>query len=359
MMDNDHKYMQLAIEVSKSCKSEPGKVSPMVGAVVIKDGEVVTTAYRGEQEPGEHAEFTALEKKIDNDSTLAGSTVYTTLEPCTTRGHTKHGDRKIPCADRLVERKVSRVVIGMLDPNPAIQGKGYQLLRDHNIAIAMFQPELAAEVEDMNRHFRRAIAQTVKEGQIDSDFVNRFKSRALDEWYSAIKFMYANRNLERSHQAVFAHLVEVIGGLSLLASGKRKADMVPEDFLPKAIAWWLALCAKVGVTNVTELLWVKYPGVCPYCRQQECDSSVCRNLKKDNPHPDWDKLRKVGKTRQPKVSASGNGCSDRFISPVIGLILNRRSLDCVRKSVSLLKLLEYFRLRQVISSAKRQTYSPG
>jgi len=194
------------------------------------------------------------------------------------------------------------VVIGMLDPNPAIMGKGFQLLRDHNIECTMFPAALAAEVEDLNRHFRRSIAENVRAGRIDAEFVARFKSRSLDEWYSAIKYMYANRNLERSHQSVFAHLVEVIGGLSLLASGKRKSGMVPEDFLPKAIAWWLALCAKVGVTNVTDLLWVKYPSLCPYCRQHECDSSVCRNIKRENPHPDWAKLRKEGKAEKRPTS---------------------------------------------------------
>ena len=301
MTEDDYTYMRRSIDESKKCRSEPGRVSPMVGAVAVKNGQMVAEAFRGEQEPGEHAEFTALEKKIDNSDTLAGATVYTTLEPCTTRGHTKHGEKKTPCADRLVQRKVSRVVIGMLDPNPAIQGKGVQVLRDHNIEIAMFEGEFAAEVEDLNRHFRRSIEQGVRAGDIDAEFVARFKSRPLDEWYSAIKYMYSNRNLERSHQAVFAHLVEVIGGLSLLASGKQKAGMIPEAFLPKAIAWWLALCAKVGVTSVSGLLWVKYPGVCPYCLQPECDSSVCRNLKKRSPHPDWEKLRKVGKTtKQPK-----------------------------------------------------------
>jgi len=168
----------------------------MVGAVVVKEGQPPVEAYRGERAHGDHAEFTALEKKL-GEVVLAGATVYTTLEPCTTRGHPK-----VPCADRLVERKVARVVIGMLDPNPAIQGKGYQLLRDHNIATAMFLPECAAEIEDLNRHFRRAITARVVAKEVDADFVARFKSRPLDEWYRAIRFMYAHRNFERSAQAV-------------------------------------------------------------------------------------------------------------------------------------------------------------
>src|SRR5690348_7324526 len=117
-MKTDADYIRMAIEAAKNCKPEDGRVHPRVGVVVVKDGELVEVAFRGEKEPGQHAEFTALEIKLP-DQSLAGATVFTTLEPCTTRNHPK-----VPCAERLIERKVSRVVIGMLDPNPAISGRG-------------------------------------------------------------------------------------------------------------------------------------------------------------------------------------------------------------------------------------------
>jgi Invertebrate-AID/APOBEC-deaminase len=76
--------------------------------------------------------------------------VYTTLEPCTTRNHPK-----IPCAKRLIERKVGRVVVGMLDPDSRITGRGLQALRDANIAIDFFPSDLMAVVEELNREFTR------------------------------------------------------------------------------------------------------------------------------------------------------------------------------------------------------------
>jgi len=139
----------MAIEEARKSVAEDGRPHPKVGAVVVKDGKVLGTAHRGEL-PGNHAEYVALEKKL-SDEAVAGATVYTTLEPCTTRTHPK-----VPCAERLVERKVARVVIGMLDPNPDIRGRGDQLLSDAGIETQLFPRELRAQVEEMNREFIRS-----------------------------------------------------------------------------------------------------------------------------------------------------------------------------------------------------------
>jgi pyrimidine deaminase RibD-like protein len=151
--ENERKFMELAIEEARKSVGEGGRAHPKVGAVIVKDGIVVASAHRGEMGKGDHAEYTALEKKLAEDS-IAGATVYTTLEPCTTRK-----PPKIPCAERLIERKVKRVVIGVLDPNPAIRGNGQLLLRKHNIEVTFFLPDLMAEIEELNRDFTRAQSQ--------------------------------------------------------------------------------------------------------------------------------------------------------------------------------------------------------
>lgn len=148
-VQNELEFMELAVNIARNCKSEDSRSPPKVGAVVVKEGKVLAEAFRGEIEPGEHAEYTVLEKKLKDDS-LSGCTIYTTLEPCTERNHPK-----ISCTKRIKDRKIARVVIGMLDPNQNITGKGILELRRAGIEVALFPPNLMTVLEELNRDFIR------------------------------------------------------------------------------------------------------------------------------------------------------------------------------------------------------------
>ena len=110
--------MQLAIELAR--KGE-GKVNPnpMVGAVIVRDGKVIGEGYHENYGEG-HAEVNAF-KSLKEDPSEA--TMYVTLEPCSHYGKTP------PCVDKIIENNIKRVVIGMIDPNPLVAGKGVDKLK--------------------------------------------------------------------------------------------------------------------------------------------------------------------------------------------------------------------------------------
>lgn len=143
-------YMSLALEEARKCKAEDDRNPPMVGVVIVSsDGRLLASAHRGELRPGDHAEYTALEKKLAGES-LVDATIYTTLEPCTERS-----PNKTPCVERLIERRVKRVFIAMLDPNHDIQGHGERRLREAGIDVGRFEQPFTAQIEELNRDFVR------------------------------------------------------------------------------------------------------------------------------------------------------------------------------------------------------------
>lgn len=144
---DDEEFMRMAIEESKKSEDEKdGRVHPKVGVVIVKDGSVLVTAHRGEYSRGDHAEYTALERKSPSID-LTGATIYTTLEPCASRGH------KTPCVERIIQRKIARVVIGIVDPNPAIIGGSIGKLKTSEIEVSFTTPELENEIKSLNKEF--------------------------------------------------------------------------------------------------------------------------------------------------------------------------------------------------------------
>ena len=116
--------MELAIELAK--KGE-GKVNPnpMVGALIVKDGTIIGEGYHEKYGEG-HAEVNAFKSLKEDPS---GATMYVTLEPCSHYGKTP------PCVDKIIQSKIKRVVIGMIDPNPLVSGNGVDKLKRAGIEV--------------------------------------------------------------------------------------------------------------------------------------------------------------------------------------------------------------------------------
>jgi NTP pyrophosphatase (non-canonical NTP hydrolase) len=129
----------------------------------------------------------------------------------------------------------------------------------------------------------------------------------LQGWYRHINAIYVDRNFYRSPESICCHLIEVCRGLSVAATQRRKRDLKPEEFLPKAIAWWLALCGRAGVPDVERMLWAKFPFACPYCRQCPHRGGVCKEANAPKMSIDWpaiSAIREAGRDSKPQTLGS-------------------------------------------------------
>ena len=141
---DDEYYMRLALELAARARGQTG-VNPVVGCVIVKGGRIVglgSHLRRG----GAHAEIHALHMAGEE---ARGATVYVTLEPCSHHGLTP------PCADRLIEAGVARVVAAAADPNPKVSGTGLAKLRAAGIETAV--GVLEAESRRLNEAFEKYI----------------------------------------------------------------------------------------------------------------------------------------------------------------------------------------------------------
>lgn len=122
-----------------------GKVSPnpMVGCVIVHDGKVIGEGYHEEYGKA-HAEINAI-RSVKNKKLLKESTLYVSLEPCAHHGKTP------PCAEAIIKHGIKRVVIGSIDPNPLVKGKGIAKLMRHRCAIV--SGVLEKECMDLNKRF--------------------------------------------------------------------------------------------------------------------------------------------------------------------------------------------------------------
>lgn len=141
----DEKYMRRAIELARH---GAGFVSPnpMVGAVIVTpDGKIIGEGWH-RRHGGPHAEVNAIASvKPEDEHLLPVSTIYVSLEPCSHYGKTP------PCSKLLIEKRLKRVVIGMLDPFKEVSGRGVRMLRDAGIEVV--ENVLENECRDLNKRF--------------------------------------------------------------------------------------------------------------------------------------------------------------------------------------------------------------
>ncbi len=124
-MRDDEYYMRLCLSLAKKGRGRTSP-NPIVGAVVVKDDKIIGKGYH--KKAGlPHAEAIAISKA---GSDAEGAALYVSLEPCC------HSNKKTPpCTKKIIESKIKKVVIGMIDPNPLVSGKGIEELLASNIEV--------------------------------------------------------------------------------------------------------------------------------------------------------------------------------------------------------------------------------
>ena len=121
--------------------------NPPVGAIIVKNGIILSRGWT--QSSGSfHAEIHAI-NQIRNKRILNGATLYSTLEPC------YHKGKNLPCVDKIIKYKFSKVVISEIDKNPKVKGKSIQKLKDSGIEVV--KKKFSNEIKDLNYKFFNSI----------------------------------------------------------------------------------------------------------------------------------------------------------------------------------------------------------
>lgn len=143
----DLDYIQQTLQLAAQGK---GQVSPnpLVGSVVVKDGKVIGRGYHRYADL-KHAEVWALEEASGE---AKGATIYVNLEPC---AHNGNGKRTPPCVEAIINAGIRRVVASMVDPNPKVNGRGFELLRAAGIAVSTGLME--REAQQLNEKYAKFV----------------------------------------------------------------------------------------------------------------------------------------------------------------------------------------------------------
>jgi diaminohydroxyphosphoribosylaminopyrimidine deaminase/5-amino-6-(5-phosphoribosylamino)uracil reductase len=127
-MDKNTRYMALALRLARKAQGMTSP-NPMVGAVLVKKGKIIGQGYH-KQAGLPHAEIEAFNDAAEKKKSITGATLYVTLEPCC-----HENKRTPPCVSAVIEKKISKVFVATLDPNPVVSGNGVSLLRNNGIEV--------------------------------------------------------------------------------------------------------------------------------------------------------------------------------------------------------------------------------
>ncbi len=195
--------------------------NPMVGAVIVRNDEVVAEGYH--QRYGDlHAERNAFRDADSRGVDCRDTTMYVTLEPCCHHGH------QPPCTEAIIEHQVKRVVVGLLDPNPLVAGKGLAKLTAAGIDVEVLSDDepLAKELRKQNRVFLHYITQ--RRPWITLKYAMTLDGK-ICTCTGQSKWITGEEARHRVHQLRKAHTAILCGIGTALADDPMLDTRLPED----------------------------------------------------------------------------------------------------------------------------------
>lgn len=194
-------YMRRALELAQMGKGTVAP-NPMVGALLVKDGLILGEGYhkfRG----GDHAEVDAINQC---DGPIEGATLFCTLEPCC---HTKK--LTPPCTNLIINKKIKKVFIACLDPNPEVAGKGVQKLRENGIEVSVGL--LEDEAKNLNKVFFKYITQKIPYIHLKMAMTldgKIFSQTGSSKWITSDKARAEVHNLRNEYDAIWVGMNTVL-----------------------------------------------------------------------------------------------------------------------------------------------------
>jgi diaminohydroxyphosphoribosylaminopyrimidine deaminase/5-amino-6-(5-phosphoribosylamino)uracil reductase len=199
----DDFFMLLALKEAK--KGFPyAYPNPLVGSVIVKNGKILSKGYH-KYFGGPHAEVDAITKISKKD--LENSTLYVTLEPCSTYGKTP------PCTDLIIKSKIKRVVIGTLDPNPINFKKGVEILKKNKIDVDFVSEEVRKKCIDINEPFFKNMIEKLP--YVVIKFASSIDSKIANKYYHS-KWISSEKSRIFAHKLRLASDMIVVGANTLI-----------------------------------------------------------------------------------------------------------------------------------------------
>lgn len=212
-MEADERFMWLALDQAAKGLGEVSP-NPMVGAVLVKEGEIIATGYH-QRCGGPHAEIVALEAA---GALAREATMYVNLEPCS------HTGRTPPCVDRIIAAGISKVVVAVQDPNPLVDGRGLAKLREAGIKVRT--GVLQEKAERLNEVFLHHIV-------TGRPFVTMKAAMTMDGKIAtrsgASRWISGERSREYGHRLRQQHDAIMVGVGTVLADNPHLTNRLPPE----------------------------------------------------------------------------------------------------------------------------------